>query len=195
VLAVDAGISSDTFAIVGVSRHPQRHDEVAVRLVRVFDPKESGGVVDLDECERYLRVLALGGCRQRHPRSLPDAACGDCKTGYGAIAPFNIVMITYDPYQLEQMMGRLRRDAVAWCSEFVQQGDRLKADRGLYDSIVQRRIAHNGDATLRQHVINAGAKLTRDDSTLRIVKQSASRKVDAAVALSMAASRCLYLVL
>jgi hypothetical protein len=168
VLGVDAATTNDTFAVVAVSRHPSRLEDPAVRAVKVWTPQESGGKIDYDAAEDWIRQIC---------------------------AAYNVVQITYDPYQLEQMMGHLRRDKVAWCWPFSQQQDRLIADKGLYDLIIRRRLAHNGDATLRQHVINAGAKLTRDETTLRLVKRQQHLKIDAAVAMSMATSRCLYLTL
>lgn len=167
VLGVDAGTTLDCFAIVAVSRHPQRHDDVQVRAVRIIDPKEQGVPVDYDEAESFLREV--------------------CKR-------YNVIQIAYDPYQLEQMMQRLRSDSVAWCEPFNQQQDRLRADRSLYDLIITRRITHDGSPRLREHILNAAARLQKDEaSTLRLIKSSPRRSIDAAVALSMASARCLYL--
>jgi len=168
VLAADAATTSDCFGIVAVTRHPHRHDDVAVRAVRRWDPKETGRV-DYDEAEAFLREVCKG---------------------------YNVVQIAYDPYQLESMMQKLRKEAVAWCEEFPQGYLRLKADRQLYDLIVQKRLAHDGNEYLREHVANAHAKLQKDqDSTLRIVKKAPGRKIDLVVATSMASYRCLYLLL
>lgn len=170
VLGVDAATTGDCFAIVAVTRHPLYHDRPAVRKVAVFDPKESaGGVVSYEEAENFLRQT--------------------CKD-------FNVVQIAYDPYQLEAMMQRLRKDQVAWCEPFNQAGDRLRADRGLYDMILTKTIYHDGNERLKQHILNAGAKVQKDeDSTMRLVKVSPNRKIDAAVATSMAVARCLYLMI
>jgi phage terminase large subunit-like protein len=114
---------------------------------------------------------------------------------------YNVQQICYDPYQLESLMQRLRHDRVAWCEPFSQQQDRLKADRMLYDLIVQRRLHHGEDPRgavkpLREHVLNSNAKLEKDqDSKLRIIKKSSDRKIDLTVATSMGAYRCLYLML
>lgn len=170
VVAVDAATTSDCFAIIVASRHPDREDDPAIRAVKVFDPKDSvDGRVVYEDAEKFLRWL--------------------CDS-------FNIVQIAYDPYQLEDMMQRLRRDGVAWCYEFQQGAHRLKADRLLYDVIKQRRLGHNGSRTLREHALNADAKLQKDqDSTLRIVKRAQGRRIDAIVAASMAVYQCLYLLL
>jgi phage terminase large subunit-like protein len=52
---------------------------------------------------------------------------------------------------------------------------------------------HDGDATLRLHVSNAKAHFDAGGDKLRIVKGNPKDKVDACVALSMAAMRCIDL--
>lgn len=202
VMGVDAATTGDCFAIVLVSRHPTLHDEVMIRRVRVYDPKDSGGVVSYDDAEEFIRWICKGGCYAGHPRVADDTPpphadeCLLCATRQWDAEGFNIVHIAYDPYQLESMMQRLRKDQVAWCEAFSQGADRLKADKALYTAILTRTIHHDGNATLKRHILNAGAKVQKDeDSTLRLVKMAPSRKIDAAVALSMASARCLYLVI
>ena len=161
-LAADAGITSDCFALVGVTRHPKRKQDVAVRLSRVWVP--DGAPLNFDDIEKEIL---------------------DIKKTYP-----NIVDFSYDMYQLHHMMQRL--EAKGWPTEqFSQTGLREKADKELYDRIVQMRIAHDGThEDLRAHLGNANAKLTGEQGRLRIVKRSQRSKVDLAVALSMAASRC-----
>lgn len=155
VIGMDAGVSNDCFAIVGVSR---RGDQVYVRFVRVWKPPK-GGAIDFAEPEQAIHDL----CQQ-----------------------YNVVQVAYDPYQLHQMATRLRRDGVTWMREFPQGQDRLKADKGLYDSIRDRHITHDGDAVLAEHIKNANAKSEGDVDKLRMVKRADHLKIDAAVALSMA---------
>lgn len=78
IVALDAGVSGDTFAVVGVSRHPSRHDDVAVRYVRIYDPQ--GKPLDYGPIEQDLREF---------------------------IATNNVVCMPYDPYQLHYLAGRL----------------------------------------------------------------------------------------
>ncbi len=164
VLAADAGVSNDYFALVGVTRHPQRRDHVAVRYVRQWTPP-SGGKINFDEIEAEIERL--------------------CKAFY-------VVQLTYDPYQLHQMMSRLQGKGIAWCSEFGQQTERLEADKRLYDLITSKQLVHDGNEALRACADNANAK--RDaDRKLRIVKRTQAGKIDALVALSMASHRCLNL--
>lgn len=118
---------------------------------------------------------------------------------YGAIeaelraflAAHNVVQVAYDPYQAHYLAQRLS-DTV-WCEPFSQGADRLEADRQLLDVIVQKRLSHDGDATLTQHVAHADRKLDTDGRRLRIVKRTPTGHIDACVALSMATARCLSL--
>ena len=174
VLAVDAATTHDCFAIVAITRHPTKRDEVCIRAYKKWDPKEEGGHVDYSEAEEFIREI--------------------CKK-------YKVIQICYDPYQLEDMMQRLRKEGVAWCEPFPQSQDRLKADRQLYDLIIHRRLHHREDprggrTALREHIQNANAKLQKDqDSTLRIVKKTGNRNIDLTVAMSMGAARSLYLLL
>src|SRR3990167_1779736 len=110
VLACDAATTGDCFGIVAVTRHPNRHEDVAIRRVRKWDPKESGGQVNYAEPERFLRALCKGACAAGHPRQsgwqVPE--CVFCREG-PFMAPYKVVQIAYDPYQLESMMQSLRR--------------------------------------------------------------------------------------
>jgi phage terminase large subunit-like protein len=108
--------------------------------------------------------------------------------------PFNVYEVVYDPYQLAGMMQALRRDGVVYCKEMVQSGPRLTADRKLLEMIVGGRLAHCGDARLREHVQNSKAKTQKDEeSKLRIVKKAVHRRIDLCVAASMAVSEVMRL--
>ena len=88
-----------------------------------------------------------------------------------------------------------------------QVGDRLRADSMLYDLVIGKRVHYSHArecpegvlcncwiAPLREHIANSNSKVQKDeDSKLRIVKKANGKKIDLAVALSMAANRCLYL--
>lgn len=165
VLAADGGVSSDHFALVGVTRHPQRRKDVALRLVREWTPPR-GGKLDFDVVEAEIRAIC---------------------------ARYHVVALTYDPYQLHQMMTRLQNEGIVWTWEFNQGPDRLVADKQLYDLIMSKRIAHDGNEILWQSVNHADRKVDGDERKIRIVKRSADLKIDPLVALSMAAARCLEL--
>lgn len=162
VLAADAGVVNDSFGLVGVSHHPTRAGCVAVRYVRQWIP--NGTPLDFDPIEQEIREL--------------------CKRA-------NVRHLAYDAYQLHQMMTRLKNQRVVDTEPFSQQGERLVADKQLLDLITNKRIAHDGNSALRQHLENADRKMNDDRTRLRIVKREDKLKIDLAVALSMAAARLL----
>jgi len=171
VVALDAGISSDQFGMIGTTRHPERHDECAIRFVMKWEAK-NGRDIDFDGTEDDpgpLRVL----------KTLRES--------------YNIIMVTYDPYEMRYAASRIAKEAPLWLKEFSQQGKREEADKHLYDLIVQKRIWHDGDADLREHISNADRKLVAEEKKMRIVKRIASQKIDLAVALSMSAYQTMRL--
>lgn len=168
VLGIDAGISSDTFPIVGVSRHPERRNDVAVRLVQVYTP-QPGAPLDFNLIQEALIAL---------------------------LRQYNVIEAVYDPLHIHQMMMTIKQRGICAVRPFHQGTDRLIADYGLLQLITRRGIAHDGDPTLRQHLGNADRKTeTGVRDQLRLVKRSPELKIDAAVALAMAAHRCLQLPL
>lgn len=167
VMGVDAGIINDSFAVVIVSRHWERPDDVAVRYVHEWKPKRDMPV-DTNEVEAEIRRL--------------------CET-------FNIVEMAYDPSQMLNMAARLQRDGVVKTRQFPQGADRLESDKQLLDLVLQARIWHDGDERLRAHIDNADKKVDAESRKLRIVKREDSKKIDITVALSMSAYRCLKLPL
>jgi hypothetical protein len=84
------------------------------------------------------------------------------------------------------MMSGLSEENIVWAFDFSQAGRRLQADRQLLDLILEKRIWHDGNVDLREHIDNADKKLDEDGRRLRIVKREDSMKVDLCVCLSMA---------
>ena len=171
VLAVDAGESSDTFATVIVSRHPQDPNRLAVRYSRVYVPEGDGTVLNFETIERDIRDL---------------------------VARYAVRELAYDRFLLGQMTRRLtdaEKPITAPLQPFSQAGDRLEADKALKDEITARTIAHDGTHTsLREHLDNANAKSSADGRQVRIVKRAQGKKIDAAVTLSMARARAAALL-
>ncbi len=168
VLSLDAAKGGETnipdcFAVSGCTRHPTRKADVAIRYSGIWLPPP-GGLLDFEPIEDEIRRL--------------------CKA-------FSVVEVAYDPYQLHDMAMRFRREGLAHFREFPQGVDRLKADKQLQDLIMARRITHDGNPLLRQHVDNANIKKAGNEG-VRLVKRTPALKIDAAVATSMAASRILY---
>jgi hypothetical protein len=161
VLAMDAGETSDTFAIAALSRHPRG---LALRFSRVYVPQD-GQALDFDAIEQDIRDL---------------------------VDRYAVIEVAYDRFLLGQMMRRFRgpRPLPAPLVPFNQAGDRLEADKALADSILTRTLVHDGTHhAMREHLDNANARRSADGRQLRIVKRSRTKKIDAAVTLSMAAAR------
>lgn len=160
ILALDAGVTSDCFAAVMVTR---RGEKVQVQYSRKWQPR-LGEKLDFQPIEQEIRRL--------------------CNT-------YNVLELAYDPYQLVDMMGRIRSEEAVNVREFNQAGPRAVADKRLFDLIRNRNVQHNDDADLNEHVRNANRKPVEDK--LRIVKRetagAAAGKIDLTVALSMAADR------
>lgn len=169
VVGLDAATTKDCFGLVAVSRDPDNQNDVAVRYVRKWTPAPGKPILFSapDGPEAIIRWLAKN---------------------------FNVVQFAFDPAQLEQLALDLAKEGVGWFRKFPQGQDRLKADNSLYDLIAHRRIRHNGNDDLREHLANANAKTGVDeDRLLRLVKKSENRKIDCAVALSMASAEVLRL--
>ncbi len=171
IIALDAAVGSenpgytaDCFAMIMVTRHPARREDVMVRYCGIWTPAP-GQTLDFAPIEAELRRM----CRD-----------------------FAVVEVAYDPYQLHDMATRLGKEQIAHLRPFPQGIERLKADKQLQQLIMSRRISHDGNPLLRQHIDNANVKKRGEDG-IRIVKRSTNQKVDAAVALSMGAARCVYL--
>lgn len=168
VLALDAAVSGDCFGLVGVSRDPDNKADVAIRIVRKWDPPQ-GGTIDY-----------------AGPRAAVKQICKD----------YNVVEIAYDMYQLHDFATTLMKEGIGWFRVFNQDAERRKSDKLLFDLIMHRRIRHDGNLELREHITNANAKQSLEgDTKLKIVKKSESRKIDLVVCTSMASAECLRLQL
>lgn len=154
IIGLDAGVASDCFAIVGVTR---RDDLFYVRYAKAFYPPK-GGKLDFAVPEAEIRRLAK---------------------------EYNVLEWVYDEYQLHDMAGRLTAEGLGWFRAFPQGSPRAVADKHLQDVIRERRVRHPGFHDLDEHITQANAKIEASDK-LRLVKQSELRKIDLAVALSMA---------
>jgi hypothetical protein len=164
ILALDAAESNDTFGTIIVSANPNAPTIPAVRYVRGYVPAK-GETLDFDAIERDIRDL---------------------------VTRYAVNEIVYDPFMLGQTIRRLTTGATpipTTCTPFPQGVQRLEADKALWDAITQRRIHHDGEPTIRQHLANANRKMDGEGRKLRIVKRTYAEKIDLAVALSMAHRR------
>lgn len=212
ILSLDAGVSSDNFAVVAVTRHPDHENsegrvcgrtaaDPAIRAVRIWAPDPSSGVIDYGPIDAWIRMACRGGCTNGHPNvsktklSTPPEGetCEACAAGQRQPG-LNVVQICYDEFQLFDFAMRLTKDGMAWLDKFPQTNERLVADGMMHKLAMKGELAHNGDPDLREHIGNCKAKLqTEEESKMRIVKRADHMKVDGAVAASMGVKRALDL--
>lgn len=164
VLAGDASQRNDHVALVGVQKRVvklfgKEQERYRVMLVRVWDPH--GSDIDLEETiAKYVKLVFDKGL---------------------LLGPFR-----YDPFQMHQVAVNLRKKGVP-CMEFNQGQERQRADTFLWRLFQKGLIDVYSSTVLEDHVKAANAK-EYENEQVRIIKGEASnaRKVDAAVALSMA---------
>jgi hypothetical protein len=191
VIGVDAAMGrqiedSDCFAIVVVSRHPSdQRNSVMVRYVKTWQAR-AGHKID-------WRGTELNPGPERELLRL----CGFKIDDDGVISRngggYNVKCIACDPLGLDDLVQRFRRKRVAYMKGVGQTVERIAADTNLLTLIQERRIAHDGDKILREHVQNADRKLDNEGHRLRAVKREKQGKIDALISLSMAAYTCLRL--
>lgn len=171
VVALDAAVDDDCFAIVALS-YDRELGLTYVRYVRAWRPVDNQPIL-------YSNALDV------EDREYPE---GELRW---LCANFNVVSVTYDPYQLHAFCSALAVKGLAAFEKFDQGAPRLKADKGLYDDIREHRIIHDGDLTLREHISNANST-AEDKDTMRIIKRAQHLKIDLAVATSMANDRARF---
>lgn len=169
VFAIDASVSGDCCAIVGVTRHPDDEWDAEIRRV----------------VERYVGVwYPPKGGKIDHTSTIQKAIVELCSL-------YNVYRVVYDPYQLHKMCTDLKNAGVANFKEFSQHGRRLAADKQLYDMLVHQQYFHGGNPEAKQHMRNTAAKA--EGKHIRFVKKSSGRPIDLMVATSMATDECLRL--
>lgn len=99
----------------------------------------------------------------------------------------NVTCVTFDPHQLVFVAQALEAEGRVWVEPFNQTNDRLIADRHLYDEIIQKEVAHDGNEDLRAHIDNADRKVDSDKHNFRLIQGRG--KIDLTVCLSMASKQ------
>lgn len=187
VCSIDAGVSSDSFAITAVSRDDGQVERELVTNhavgFSVFLPRKA------DAAKVLVRAVKIwvpeGG-------PLDFAAPYDWLSGF--VRSHRVACIVFDPYQLHDFATRFQQEHGVWCEAFDQGGRRSQADVDLLTLIRSRRLLHDGDPELRTHALNAALKMSiQEDTRARFVKSHSSKKIDGLVSLSMAAAQVLYL--
>ena len=165
VIGVDLGVSGDLSALVVVSDHPfRKKKQPAIRAVEVF-------AAPLGEKIDYSTTIDLALRRW--------------------VANYNVVAIAYDEFQAHKMMTDLSRDPGVWCKPISQSKGslidpgRTVLDKMFYDMVIAGKLSHNGDPTLRQHVMNAISTGGATEKYLHFGKKAEKLHIDALVAASM----------
>lgn len=181
VVGIDMAVTRDCAALVAVTRDPFNPESaVATRGVKIFSPKEHGGIIDQD-------MLIKPVIEEWNKR-------------------WNVVCWVYDPREMANLAQQMIRAGIGWFRPFGQQQPRAIADKELHDLIVAKNMSWNRytthgnigfekskEETLYKHITQAGA--ITNGNARRIEKLSNNAKVDGAVALSQAAHMCLSLAL
>lgn len=159
VLGADASTSRDYTSLVGCDYDGEA---VGVPYVKVWQPVRGvlrGGRATIDlEATIGQEVLDL-------------AAAGRVRA------------VVCDPYQLHTLVIQWERAGIK-VIELAQNAGRVESDQALYDAIMSRSLRHANHKDLNTAIQNAVAVET--SRGLRLAKEKAAKKIDAAVALSMA---------
>lgn len=161
IVGVDGSTSRDLTALVGVEYN--RAKEVTdVVHVRVWKPQR--GILRLGKPTVDLEETVGAEVLRLHKAGLLDA-------------------VIADPYQMHSLIIKWEKEGVK-VIELPQTTGRIEADQSFYDAVLASAIRHYNDNTLNEHVKNAVA--TETPRGFRLAKEKTNRKIDAAVALSMA---------
>lgn len=172
IISLDAGVSGDNFGLWMGFRHPVYIEDVCTEFVQRWVPPK-GGKIDFQGT---------------------DENPGPEKVIEKLTSEYNVVQINYDPYQLVDLANRMKKKGIAWFKEFPQGPKRLLSDSQLRSLIMEKRFWHRGEPYLREHILNANAKVNEEDDTkLRLVKKSDDQKIDLAVCASMGSYELLRL--
>jgi phage terminase large subunit-like protein len=191
VVALDAGVSDDCFGLVAVSRETTWKREIDPVTQRPGPNKKISDMIVVRHVKKWTPPkggkMQYSNVEDPTDRNFPEGEIRWLAENY------NVVCFTYDPYQLHHLCTELRNEGIGLFQEFSQGAMRLEADKQLYDLIRDRRIVHDGNADLVEHVKNANRK-EDGDSKLRIIKRSEKLKIDLCVSLSMASYKGLQLL-
>ncbi len=161
VVGVDASTTRDNTALVGVE-YQSKTNTTDVRMVRVWKPQK--GLLRLGKPTVDLAETLGKAVMQLHKDK-------------------QLTAVVADPYQLHSLIIEWEKAGIR-VIELAQNAGRVEADQALYDAIVGGSLRHYSDPTLNENIQNAVAIET--PRGVRLAKEKTNRKIDAAVALSMA---------
>ena len=99
---------------------------------------------------------------------------------------FGACDVSYDPSQMQRSAQEMRREQVRMIELPQTTGNLTLATSALFDVVKQRTLRCYEAPDLRQHILNS--VVVESPRGWRLAKEKASRKIDAAVALSFAVS-------
>ena len=179
-VGIDLALRHDTTAVVAAQRQGERIVLRARFWANPFPPGHSAH----DDWELDVRAVSdhLRALRARYPAA---AARIDGRTRDGPA-------FCYDPWGFREAATVLADEGLAMI-ELPQTNERLgPATRTLYDAVLERRIAHDGDPTLAAHLRNVLAVPLGDHGwRLRKISRNSARKIDGAIAAVMAVQQAL----
>ena len=178
-VGIDVGLVHDMTAVV-IAQQQAKRVVVRARFWGNPHPPETQAHLDwrmpLDEIWEYLRRL-----RREFPVS---AARVDDVTIPGPA-------YVYDRYGLASTELALEAERGYALIPIAQQGGwMVEASRRFYEAVLDGRVSHDGDPTLAAHLRNVVPRQVAE-SGWRLEKPSRQRKIDGAVAVTMAVSQAL----
>lgn len=168
-VAVDRAQTSDLAAIVIA----QRQGELCVVRSTVYTPSQATGLIDSEAMRVALRML-------RDEYRLPATVDPDTKR------PVPGPAVGYDPVGFEES-AEILEGAGLHMIKFAQTDALLApATTRTYELIQTKRLRHDGDPILAEHVGSSLAKVTERGMRITKLRRGSPRKNPAAIAMVMA---------
>lgn len=157
-IALDVGVRRDSAAITWAQWHG---DELHVGQ-EILDPAEQGSTFGVADVRGRVAARALTHATLRE--------------------------IAYDPWQFLESAEMLAERGLPMV-EFPQNASRMSpASETLYELIIERRLVHDGDPTMKEQVLAAVIAPT-ERGGWRISKRRSLEKIDGCVSLAMCVDR------
>ena len=149
--------------------------------------KDSTAIVAAAMVDGQLHVRAL----IRVPTASRPVAVADARADVAQLhGELSVEEVVYDPYLFAESAEMLEELGVT-VVEFPQNDSRMApASETLFELIRERRLVHDGDPELRRQMLAAVPSQT--ERGVRISKRKSKKRIDAAVALAMAADRAVH---
>jgi phage terminase large subunit-like protein len=157
ILGVDIGTKKDTSAVARLWR---REDDRVVVEVEVFTPRGDGTAIELAVVEAAIDRNAI---------------------------KYDVRGVVYDRWAFERSAQDLSDRGLVMIEVPMSPERMTVASQGMYEAIISREIAHNGDPVLAAHV-RAGATKPHERGW-RLVKGKSRRPIDALIAMTLAYSQ------